>query len=902
MVRIPAVSFVLNLTIILLKVKVFLKYYILGGSISILMLSGCAPEKSGLVASAYHNTTARYNAYFYARQRMDEIQQNIAAQEENNYNKILRVLPEPDTSLISGMNEQIEDCIKKASVAIERHPNSQWADDSYILIGMCRDFRQNYGDAIKTYKFVNTQSEDDAARHKALINLMYTFTKAQEQNNAVAVADYLRKEKMNRENKVHMHLTKAYLAQLNENFNAMVGNLLIAAPLMKNSEGRAKVYFILGQLYQELGFDAQAYDNYQEVLKSNPEYELYFYARLNMAQVSDLSKESDIKKIRKYFRKLLRDDKNEEYRDKIYYELASFEQKQGNLDEAIEYYKESVRASVSNNRQKAYAYLALGQIYYDSLDNYQTAKLYYDSTMTVLPQDEENYQAVSKRQEVLTNFVEQYTIIEVQDSLLALAAMDSTQLNALLDKIIEEQKREQQAQDRLARREERAARAASSTANQNSPFGPPDGEALSASSQAQGEDWYFYNPSAISQGQSAFTRKWGKRPLADNWRRAQRQAISSSNTPLTENETATSPPDSTQAVAAGEGEDGGLAAEVAERQALYADIPFTEEQQQASLAMVEEAHYKLGGIYNFDLEEKQKAIETFETMLKRFPTSAYTAEVLYLLYLIYQELDDTAYQTYRNRVLKEFPESIYAKLIENPNYEEESNLASEQLKKLYQKAYALQKLGDDSLALVQINAGLAEYSDNDFTDNMELLRAIVRGKIDGEYQYQLALQDFIERYPESDVNAYAVELLAGIQNYKQKIEARRGTEYIAEFDEKHSFIVVYKNVKKLSTELPKLVDKFNDQAFEKANLNSANLMLEDGKVMILVEKFPDKPTAETYHQQFNGENSPLKNLPEGYSTESIEANFVISEDNLTILYRTKDVERYVQFFKNHYMK
>lgn len=883
-----------------MKVKVFLKYYILIVSVSALAWSGCAPEKNGLVASAYHNTTARYNAYFYARLRMDEIQQNIAEQEENNYNKILRILPEPDTALISSMNEQIEDCIKKASVAIERHPNSQWADDSYILIGMCRDFRQNYGDAIKTYKFVNTQSEDDEARHEALINLMYTFTKAQEQNNAVAVADYLRKEKMNRENKVQMHLTKAYLAQLNENYNAMVGNLLIAAPLMKNSEGRAKIYFILGQLYQELGFDAQAYDNYQEVLKSNPEYELYFYARLNMAQVSDLSKESDLKKIRKYFRKLLRDDKNEEYRDKIYYELASFEQKQGNLDEAIEYYNESVRASVSNNRQKAYAYLALGQIYYDSLDNYRKAKLYYDSTMSVLPQDEENYEAVAKRQEVLTNFVEQYTIIEVQDSLLALAAMDSTQLNALLDKIVEEQQREQRSQDRLARREERAAREASSSANQSSPFGPPGGDEFSASSQTQGEDWYFYNPSAISQGQSAFARKWGKRPLADNWRRSSRQAIPSSTTPLAEGSEATPQPDSTQTASAPEGDQ--LATGLAERQVLYADIPFTDEQKQASLAMVEEAHYKLGGIYNFDLEKKRKAIETFETMLKRFPTSEYTAEVLYLLYLIHQEIDDAAYQRYRDRVLNEFPESIYAKLIKNPNYEEESNLASEQLKKLYQKAYALQKVGDDSLALVQVNAGLAKYPDNDFTDNMELLKAIVQGKMNGEYQYQFALQKFIERYPESDVNSYAAELLAGIQNYKQKIEARRGTEYIAEFDEQHSFIIVYKNVKKLSTELPKVVDQFNDRNFEKADLNSANLMLEDGKVMILVEKFPDKTTAEAYYEQFNGENSPLKNLPEGYSPESIEANFVISEDNLTILYRTKDVERYVQFFKNHYMQ
>ncbi len=875
------------------------KYYILLGSLA-LALSGCAPEKNGLVAGAYHNTTAHYNAFFYARLRMDEIQQAIAEQQEDNYNKILRILPEPDTAFISSLNEPIEDCIKKASVAIERHPNSHWADDSYILIGMCRDFRQNYGDAIKTYKFVNTESKDDAARHEALVKLMHTFTKAQEQNNAVAVADYLRKEKLNRENKVQMHLAKAYLAQRNEDYNAMVGNLLIAAPEMKNSEGRGRIYFILGQLYQQLGFAAQAYDNYQEVLKSNPEYELYFYTRLNMAQVTDLSDGSDVKKIRKFFRKLLRDDKNEEYRDKIYYELAAFEQRQGNLEEAIGYYDQSVRASVSNNRQKGYSYLALGQIYYDSLDDYRTAKLYYDSTVSVLPNDEDNYAAVTKRQEILTNFVEQITIIEVQDSLLKLAQMDSSRLMAIIDDIIAEQQREQRKQDRLARRDERGGPANSSFNQMNSPFGAPGGEPTAAA-QAQGSDWYFYNPAAISQGQSAFARQWGQRPLVDNWRRAQRQAVPSDSDPVAlENDSnATVPTDSS--LVAGEG-GGPSVAGSAEREALYANIPFTDEQKQASLAMVEEAHYALGGIYNFDLEEKRKAIETFETLLKRFPTSEHTPEVLYLLYLIYQELDDATYQKYRDRVLKEFPETIYAKLIKNPNYEEESNLASEQLKKLYQKAYALYQQGNYDSAQQQVRSGLARYGDNDFTDNATLLAVLIKGKTEGEYEYQLALQRFLEDFPESDVHSYATELLAGIDAYKQKIEARRGTEYIVEFDEKHSFIVVYNNVKKLSTELPKAVDAFNRQYFKGANLTSANLMLEDGKVMILVEQFPDKEAAEAYYAQFNGENSPLKKLPPEYSTQNIETNFAISEDNLTILYRTKDVDRYAQFFKNYYMK
>ena len=34
---------------------------------------------------------------------------------------------------------------------------------------------------------------------------------------------------------------------------------------------------------------------------------------------------------------------------------------------------------------------------------------------------------------------------------------------------------------------------------------------------------YFYNPTLVAQGKDLFERKWGKRPLADDWRRRNKQ-------------------------------------------------------------------------------------------------------------------------------------------------------------------------------------------------------------------------------------------------------------------------------------------------------------------------------------------------------------------------------------------
>ena len=121
------------------------------------------------------------------------------------------------------------------------------------------------------------------------------------------------------------------------------------------------------------------------------------------------------------------------------------------------------------------------------------------------------------------------------------------------------------------------------------------------------------------------------------------------------------------------------------------ELGLTEEEvsklKKEAFKKIEDAYFKLGGIYNFDLEEKANSIETFETLLSRFPASEYEPEVLYQLYLLYQEQGDDATSTrYKNQLLENFPESIFAKIIINPNYREESNLASAQLKEVYKEA------------------------------------------------------------------------------------------------------------------------------------------------------------------------------------------------------------------------
>ena len=166
-----------------------------------LLLLGCSPQKDNFISKVYNNTTAHYNAYFIAKTKLAEVEDAIDKNNQNNFNEILNIFSTVDSSTIKSEHAQLEDVIRKASIAIQRHANSKWVDDCFILIGKARYYMADFANAIATFKYVNTKSKDPAARHEALVELMRTFIDDKEDNNAIAVSDYLSHEKLNFENR-----------------------------------------------------------------------------------------------------------------------------------------------------------------------------------------------------------------------------------------------------------------------------------------------------------------------------------------------------------------------------------------------------------------------------------------------------------------------------------------------------------------------------------------------------------------------------------------------------------------------------------------------------------------------------------------------------------------------------
>ena len=190
---------------------------------------------------------------------------------------------------------------------------------------------------------------------------------------------------------------------------------------------------------------------------------------------------------------------------------------------ALEMYEKAIAESTQAGTAKAEVLVRAGDIYYDMRD-YVHAQPCYREAVTILTAEHNDYARIQKRSEVLDELIVAYSQAQLQDSLQRLSQMTEEQQLAIVEKIIADliaqEKADSVEQAQLARELARGDDGLRSvnTANMLGGGGGQKGE------------WYFYNPQLVKQGQQEWRRRWGNRPLEDNWRRKNKQVTASMDT------------------------------------------------------------------------------------------------------------------------------------------------------------------------------------------------------------------------------------------------------------------------------------------------------------------------------------------------------------------------------------
>jgi tetratricopeptide (TPR) repeat protein len=781
------------------------KLSIFGFYVLLLCLCGCSTTNHGILPSqAYHDITSHYNAYFNANEKLKNTLRVQRDTHKDKFDSVIAVYDHNNPSDFAANSADLDDAIKRSTLSIQLHGTSNWSDDNMLLIGKSSYLKGDYDKASSSFRYITTEYKDGVdyvkvrkslgkkvgnyvkakkkkkktqvkvvtnedgtktlekidnrpkksiwvhtpARSEALIWLIKTYTRQKKYEQAGIVVTYVRGDDFFYKNyDPELDLADADLQVSEKDYNGAITPLekyLTYKKVKKKKRKKVRPLFVLAQCYEQTGNYAKAIENYKAVLKSNPNDDMEFYAKLKMAKLGRKGA-SDNAAIRNLLTKMSKDGKYKEYWDQIFYELALISISENDNLSARKFLRKSIDKSVSNDDQKAVSFLQLAVLDYDA-EQYVAAKFNYDTTLTLLAKNDERYPDIEQRNKVLDNLVRQLNIIAEEDSLQRLASLPEDERQKIVKSIIAKQEEEEENKkneiENVKQQQEfdknRPQNSTSTTVAQPNP-------------QAANSTWYFYNTAARATGYNNFIQKWGRRKLEENWRRKDKSSASADE----ENVVTT---DSTK-----EGDkmaDDSTSAKTPEEK-LLAGIPTSPEKLKKSNDRLIDAYFTAGTIYKDGLENYPKAKEMFEALNKRFDNHKLLLESLYYLYLIEQKNGNTAQtDTYKNLIISAFPESVIAKILRDPYFVNATKKQENELNNYYEGAFADYKENRLDSAWYKCKMSDVAFKVNPLSAKFELLLALVLSKQNKLEEYVQSLQKLSNKSTDTEVKKTASDLLS----------------------------------------------------------------------------------------------------------------------------------------------
>lgn len=898
-----------------MKFKLLFRYFILTASIAGLILSySCSTKKNTFTRRVYHNLTTHYNVYWNGNESFKAGRNSLDENVPDNYNRILTVYNYGSADDARKIYSQMDRAIEKSGIAIPKHSlffknveYNRWIDDCYMLIGKAQFYKQDYANARRTFEYLMKQYAGRATDFEASLWYIRSYLKQQRFDDVASQLEQfetrIAKEKVPYKIRREIPLLYADYYLLSNNYASAKTYLKQGLVLASNRMLKARINFILGQIAQQEKNYSEATSYYSKVIKSPAPFEMVFNARINMAKSFDINT-GDKAGLEKQLKRMLKDSKNREYFDQVYFALSELAQLDSNDTLVMHYLKLSVATSTKNNYQKSSSSLQLADMFF-ARQNYEMAAAYYDTTMQALPLEHPDYNAISSRTLTLTDLVKNLSVVQFEDSLQRLAQLPEEELKAIIqkviDKIIEEEKKIQEEEERQR--------------NEQSMISNIPDMRNEAITNVGGGGWYFYNPSAISLGFSEFMRKWGRRKLEDNWRLSNKRVVVQLDEPADE----TGQPGDTAAAASVSAKS--KAASDPKNPEMYIEqLPKTPEALAASNKLIGEALLNLGYLYKDGLKDIPHSVASFEDFAKRFPGDTNIIRIYYQLYLIGKEIpDEELAKKYQDIILNSFGETEYAQIIRDPEYNKEVLARKNRAASLYEETYQAFTRGQYRMVLLYSNQAIGEYKDKDLLPRFEYLRALSLGKTATTDTMVMALNKLVLNYPNHAITPLAKEIIQKygknmpvqpVASSKPAAAATATTPdpfatadtlvpdiYTLNLKTTHFYIMMVdeKNVNVNATKVR--ITDFIMKDFANANLSVNAIVLDGGWQMITVSSFRNSAQAMDFYLAIGQSDYIMAQLgPNDFR------HFIVSMENYPIFYREKKYEGYINFFKKNYLE
>ena len=889
--------------------------------LSLIAIAACSTEKNTPMSRFYHGTTLKYNIYFNGRESYKKGINKINDQNSDNYALTLSVFTDSKEENASIANGEMEKAIQKSAKGIKLHsitkkpkPSgkalsakekefmaqnefNKWVEYCYLLMGKAYFIKRDYLQARQNLEYALRQYPNSKAQPEMAMYLVRTFCEDKKFKEAKDVLDNIEADKKitKKTEGYYAAVCADYYLKQNKTEEA-AEKLKVAIEKTKKRTDKLRYTYILAQLNEKENKLNDAYKCYEAASKRNRIYEMEFNARINMAKCH--SGKGSNKEIFKLLNKMLKDEKNKEYRDQIYYAMAEVELRSGKEAEAIEHYRKSSEVSVENDYQKALSCMKLGELYFAKLE-YKNAYLYYDTCMQYLPENHENFKEIQALSKNLSELVTYTDVIEFEDSVQKIAKMSDKERNKLIDGLIAKVVEQERLERELAQQESLNSYLFDQRRGQENTVGSSSGK------------WYFYNPAQLSYGKNEFQKKWGNRKNEDHWRRRDKTVVSFDSGDDSESS------DSVVADAKPKNED------PKSREYYLQDLPLTDSAMQESHKRIENALYNASKIYKEKFGDYPKAINSYEDLNRRYPNTDYQLLTYYDLYILNTLVKDIPQaEKYKNLIISKYGNTNYAKLLQNPNFVKEQEEIRKRDEQLYANTYDAFMRGEWSTVQRNATNFINNNSDSDLVPNFDFLNTMCTARNADTTKFKLALLDFIDRHPKHELRQAAENLLsyfgtadmdALIADLKSRPEvvkqqnkegesesyAEETTEAAYTFDEmaEHYYVVYFKSEQVDDKRLAFEIRNFNIFNFNMRTFNVVTSTFNSNYSLITVRPFRNMRQSVNYSKMIaNSEDvfNKLRNVD--YKI------FVISADNFKQLTASKNLNAYLEFYNANYNK
>lgn len=673
---------------------------------------------------------------------------------------------------------------------------------------------------------------------------------------------------------------------------------------------RAREWYLMGQMQAALGNKAEAMRAYKRVIRQNPPYEVEFNARIAMTEVMS---GGQWKKMVSRLKRMAASDKNKEYLDQVYYAIGNIYLAQNDTAKAISAYERGAAKATRSGIEKGVLLLKLGDIYWE-MERYNDAQRCYGEAIGLLDKERKDYEELSHRSKVLDQLVPYTDAVHLQDSLQTLAKMDEKDRNAAIDRTIAELKRkEKEERDRLA--EQNAQETMQQNGGGNNMQQQNNRQQNNMNQQTNGL-WYFYNATAVSQGKSAFQKMWGKRENVDNWQRVNKTVVNFGGN-QEETELSEAQLDS---IARQEAIEDSLAqiADSAQndphkREYYLAQIPFTEDQIEASNKIIEDGLFNAGVIFKDKLNNLPLSEKQLKRLTSQYPDFEKMADAYYHMYLLYMRKGETdVAEGYVERLKKEYPESEWTTLLSDPYFVENAKLGVHMEDSLYASTYDAFKA-----ARYAEVSGNVHISDSRFPLGANRDKFVFIGGLSklNEGDAEGCLEDMntvVKKWPQSGVAEMAGMIVKGVSEGKRLKGGKfdldnvweRRSEVLTDNDSTavrelsderfaaFTFMIAYK---------PDSTDE-NRLLFELARYNFTSFLVRNFDIAV--------EDADGIHRMkvsgFRNYDEALQYVRQLFTNKTITSligrnrTIIISEKNLPLLGRQFSYDDYARFYDKHF--